>query len=300
MSKPIPLKTTEVRLNLGEPDELVGRAQQIEPALVMLEGDLPGQVFRLPPGRQVVGRRPECDIRLRERAVSGIHAEVIREGETITVTDLASTNGTYVNGTRIEKPAPLKPGTLLKIGNCVFKYMDSRLEVEFTEALHVRGVIDQLTGANNRNYLVSRLGFVLDTASDERPVSLIAFDFDNFKVVNDRHGHAAGDHILRAVSALIMESFVRESDLFARIGGEEFVIVLPETRVSAAVEIAEKIRRRLEEEVFVHEKTPLGVTGSFGVCSSTTAGEAPEVVLARADELLYRSKREGRNRVSAE
>ncbi len=297
--KPVPRKTTEVRVDVLDGRDPVERAHKHEPALIMLEGDLPGQVFRLRPGRQIIGRRPECDIRVRERAVSGIHAEVIRVRDTVTINDLASTNGTMVNGLRIRNPLALMQGNLLKLGNCVFKFVDSLLEVEFTEALHARGITDQLTGAFNKSYLVARLGFVIDTTSESRPVSVITFDFDNFKQVNDQYGHAAGDHILRATCALITESFVRPADLFARMGGEEFVIVLPDTPLELGVEIAERLRRTLEATTFEYEGLAIRLTSSFGVCTATSPIEQPEFLLARADELLYRSKREGRNRVSA-
>jgi two-component system cell cycle response regulator len=294
--KPRPRKTTEVRLIDGH--DPVERAATHEPALIMLEGDLPGQVFRLRAGRQIVGRRPECDIRVRERAVSGIHAEVIRVRDTVTINDLASTNGTLVNGMRIRTPVPLLHGSLLKLGNCVFKFVDSLLEVEFTESLHARGITDQLTGAFNKSYLIARLGFAIDTASADRPVSVIAFDYDNFKQVNDQYGHAAGDHALQATCELIAQTYVRPTDLFARVGGEEFVIVLPETTVETAAAIAEQIRATLETTNFGPEGLHVRVTSSFGVCCATSAVEQPELVLARADELLYQSKREGRNRVS--
>jgi diguanylate cyclase (GGDEF)-like protein len=277
----------------------VERAHQHEPALIMLEGDLPGQVFRLRPGRQVIGRRPECDIRVRGARVSGIHAEIIRVRDTVTINDLASTNGTLLNGLRIRTPVPLVQGNLLKLGNCVFRYVDSLLEVEFTEALHSRGTTDQLTGAINKSYLIARLGFAIDMASDARPVSVIAFDFDNFKQVNDQYGHAAGDHVLRASSALCRESFVRPGDLFARMGGEEFVIVMPDTSLQRAVDAAEKLRATLEERMFDYEAQDIRLTSSFGVCTATSPIEQPEFLLLRADELLYRSKRDGRNRVSA-
>lgn len=298
--KPILRKTTEVRL---ESDDLnadaVERAQTHEPALVLLEGDLPGQVFRLRPGRQIIGRRPECDIRVRERAVSGIHAEVIRLRDTVTINDLASTNGTLVNGIRIKQPVPLVQGSLLKVGNCIFRYVDSLLEVEFTEALHAKGITDSLTGAYNKSYLVARLGFILDTTSEARPVSVITFDFDQFKQVNDQFGHAAGDHILRVTSELVQSSFVRETDVYARMGGEEFVIVLPDTPAEAAVAIAQQIRATFEDRLFEFEGEAIHLTSSFGVATATSAAERPEVLLARADELLYRSKRDGRNRVSS-
>jgi len=276
----------------------VERAQTHEPALIMLEGDLPGQVFRLRSGRQIIGRRPECDIRVRERAVSGVHAEVIRLREAVTINDLASTNGTLVNGLRIRTPVPLAQGALLKLGNCLFKYVDSLLDVEFTEALHARGITDQLTGAFNKSYLIARLGFALDTASESRPVSIITFDYDNFKQVNDQHGHAAGDHALRASADLIQRRFVRVTDLFARMGGEEFVIVLPDTPLETAAAIAERIRATLETTDFGFDGLSIGLTSSFGVCCATAATEEAEMLLAKADELLYRSKREGRNRVT--
>jgi len=296
--KPLIRKTTEVRLEVEDSRAAVERAHQHEPALIMLEGDLPGQVFRLTAGRHVIGRRPECDIRVRERAVSGIHAEIIRVRDTITINDLASTNGTLLNGHRIRTPMPLIQGNLLKMGNCVFKYVDSLLEVEFTEALHARGTTDQLTGAYNQSYLVAKLGFAIDTASEIRPVSIVAFDFDNFKQVNDQFGHAAGDYVLRASSSMIMTDFVRPGDLFARMGGEEFVIVLQATTVETACDIAERIRRTLDEQPFVYEGSEIHLTSSFGVCCAVSAIEQPEFLLLRADELLYRSKREGRNRVS--
>ncbi|HEX8619388.1 MAG TPA: GGDEF domain-containing protein [Thermoanaerobaculia bacterium] len=295
--KPLRRKTTEV--SLADSHDPIERAATHEPALIMLEGDLPGQVFRLRPGRQIIGRRPECDIRVRERAVSGIHAEVTRVRDTITINDLASTNGTLVNGMRIRTPVALVQGSLLKLGNCVFKFVDSLLDVEFTEALHARGITDQLTGAFNKSYLLARLGFAIDTASPERPVSVIAFDYDNFKQVNDQHGHAAGDHALRATCELIAERFVRPTDLFARVGGEEFVIVLPETPLEIAVNVAEQIRGTLAATNFGTGGLDVRLTSSFGVCCATSIAEQPEQILAKADDLLYRSKREGRNRVTA-
>jgi len=291
-------QTTEVHAAAG--DVVVERAQTWEPALVLVEGDLPGQVFRLHEGRQVIGRRPECDIRVRERAVSGVHAEIVcgRNG-IVTVNDLASTNGTMVNGVRIDRPMALVAGHLVKLGNCVLRYVDSLLEVEFTESLHARGITDQLTGAWNKGYLLARLRFILDTASDARPVSVIAFDFDDFKKVNDRYGHAAGDHVLRETAALIIDGVIRATDIFGRMGGEEFSVVLPDTPLSEARTMAETMRRAVASHKFDYEGLTIRTTSSFGVCTSTDPTEPADVLLARADGLLYRSKHEGRNRVSA-
>lgn len=291
--------TTEAHAAAPGEQESVERAHAHEPALILVEGELPGEVFRLRTGRQVIGRRPECDLRVRERAVSGIHAEILRTDSFVTIADLDSTNGTFVNGVRISAPVALSSGHLIKLGNSVLRYVDSLLEVEFTESLHARSITDPLTGLYNRSYLVSRLRPLLDSASAERPVSVIAFDFDDFKQVNDQFGHAAGDHTLTATSALIGERLLRAADIFSRVGGEEFVIALPETSLAEAMRIAEDIRAALEDQEFDYEGQPIRVTSSFGVCTATGPLETAEAFLARADELLYRSKRGGRNRVSA-
>lgn len=290
-------RTTEVRIDAYR--EQLGLAeQQHEPALIVMQGDLPGQVFRLRSGRQLLGRRSECDVRIRDRAVSGIHAEVVIAGEEVTIHDLASTNGTNVNGSRIAQPTRLTSGSLVKLGNSIFRFVDSPLEIQFTEALHSRGITDQLTGAYNQAYLVSRLGLALETASADRPVSLITFDFDDFKSINDTHGHAAGDHILRITTALIRETCIRSADVFARMGGEEFAVMLPSTPAATAQAIAEQIRTTLASRTFDYNLASISVRVSLGACTTTLPNESAEALLERADALLYRSKNEGRNRVS--
>jgi diguanylate cyclase (GGDEF)-like protein len=289
-------KTTGVTRR--EVAEAIARAKTPEPALIMLEGDLPGQVFRLREGRQLIGRRPECEIRLRERAVSGLHAEVLRDREAVTINDLGSTNGTLVDGSPIRSALRLAEGSLLRLGNCVFKYVDSLIDVEFLESLHARGTRDALTETMNQPYLIARMAFAMDTASAERPLSVIAFDYDDFKLINDQHGHAAGDHVLRASAILVRRIAVRDEDLFARLGGEEFAIAMPSTTLAQAAETAERLRSAFAAHVFDFAGQPIRFTASFGVCAAVSPAERPQDVLARADALLYQSKREGRNRVS--
>ena len=286
-------RTTEVLFDFvaGGEDPLT-RAMTPEPALITVHGDIPGQVFRLRPGRQLIGRRPECDIRVRERAVSGVHAEIVRSNNGVVIRDLASTNGTLVNGTRITDAAPLAQGNLIRLGNCVFKFVDSLLEVEFTESLHEKGITDALTGAYNKSYVTSRLGYALENTTASKPVSVIAFDYDDFKKINDERGHAAGDDALRACTSLILNTAIRAGDLLGRAGGDEFLIVLTDTPLAVAVHVANEVRLCIETSDF-------GITASFGVCS-TTSGETPDAFLARADNLLYRAKQGGRNRVIAE
>ena len=285
--------TTEVLFEFvaGGEDPLT-RAMTPEPALITMRGDIQGQVFRLRPGRQLIGRRPECDIRLRERSVSGIHAEVVRTQNGVVIKDLASTNGTLVNGTRAADAMVLTQGTLVRIGSCVFKFVDSLLDVEFTEALHEKGITDPLTGAYNKSYAVARLSYMLDTASVAHPVSVIAFDYDDFKRINDAGGHAAGDVALRACTELVRNTCIRAGDLIVRLGGDEFAIVLPDTTLSAATTIADQVRVCIAGSSY-------SMTASFGVCATTSPAK-PDEVLALADRLLYRAKFGGRNRVVAE
>jgi diguanylate cyclase (GGDEF)-like protein len=291
-------RTTEVRVEAYR--EALALADQHEPALIVMQGDLPGQVFHLRSGRQLLGRRSECEVRIRDRAVSGLHAEIVIVGAEVTIHDLASTNGTNVNGSRIQMPTKLTSGSLVKLGNSIFRFVDSPLEIQFTEALHSRGITDQLTGAYNHAYLLSRLGLALETVTMERPLSLIAFDFDEFKSVNDNHGHAAGDHILRITTALIRETCIRSTDVFARMGGEEFAVMMPSTPAAMALPAAEQIRTVLSSRTFDYNLIPISVRASLGVCCTTLPTETPEALLERADALLYRSKNEGRNRVTAE
>lgn len=286
--------TTEVLIEFvaGGEDPLT-RAMTPEPALITMRGDIQGEVFRVRYGRQLIGRRPECDIRLRERAVSGIHAEVVRSAAGVVIRDLASTNGTVVNGTRIQDTAVLTTGSFVRIGNCIFKFVDSQLDVEFTEAMHERGITDPMTGAYNKTYVVARLEYALDSASAAHRVSLITFDYDDFKRINDEQGHAAGDAALRACTELVRNTCLRAGDLLARMGGDEFAIISPDTTLAAATILADEVRRCIAESSF-------GITASFGVCASREGAETPDTLLARADALLYKAKFDGRNRVISE
>src|SRR5262249_55810850 len=151
---------------------------------------------------------------------------------------------------------------------------------------------DPLTGLTNRHGGELALQRELARARREkRSVSLVLLDVDHFKQVNDTRGHAVGDRVLRSV-ARIATDCVRASDLVARWGGEEFLVVLPSVAVDGAREIAERIRSRIEKGA----QEPTGVTISAGTSEVQSADDLP-LALARADVLLHRAKVEGRNRV---
>ncbi|MCV9939810.1 PleD family two-component system response regulator [Boseaceae bacterium BT-24-1] len=160
-------------------------------------------------------------------------------------------------------------------------------------------VMDQLTGLHNRRYLDSRLSVLFDeSALRARALSLLVLDVDRFKVVNDSWGHDAGDEVLREFADRI-RACTRGIDLVARMGGEEVVVVLPDTALDAARAVAERIRQRVEGEPFQIQRgqRSITVTVSIGVASRRAGDAGPVEMMKRADEAVYRAKAAGRNRV---
>lgn len=162
-----------------------------------------------------------------------------------------------------------------------------------------RAVTDLLTNLYNHDYLQGVLQ--KETAAAERsgrPLSLVMIDIDHFKNFNDRYGHQAGDRVLAEVAALIKDT-TRKSDVVARYGGEEMAVVLPDADLEVALEAAERIRGRIEQAGIAYEEEILHVTASFGVTTQKPGDSDPASLVKAADQALYRSKDEGRNRVSA-
>jgi two-component system cell cycle response regulator len=159
-------------------------------------------------------------------------------------------------------------------------------------------ITDQLTGLYNRRYMESHLSSLMEQAvSRKKPLTVLVLDIDFFKAVNDTHGHDAGDDVLREFAVRIKKS-IRGIDLACRYGGEEFVIVMPETDLAVATMVAERLRRRIATEPFLIQdgSRKLEVTISIGL-SALGKDDTAATVLKRADAALYRAKRDGRNRV---
>jgi diguanylate cyclase (GGDEF)-like protein len=161
------------------------------------------------------------------------------------------------------------------------------------EELERLSVTDSLTGLDNRRRLMETLLNEVERSKRlEHGFSVMMMDVDNFKRYNDAHGHQAGDAVLRGVGDVLRQS-TRETDCAARYGGEEFFVLLPETGIAEATEVAERIRSLLKERIFLGGR----VTLSVGIASFPDHGETPEDLIAAADAALYQAKREGRDRV---
>jgi two-component system, cell cycle response regulator len=159
-------------------------------------------------------------------------------------------------------------------------------------------ITDPLTGLYNRRYMESHLGSLLEQAvSRKKPLTVLVLDIDYFKAINDTHGHDAGDDVLREFSFRIKKS-IRGIDLACRYGGEEFVVVMPETDITVATMAAERLRRRVATEPFPIQdgSRSIEVTISIGI-SALGRDDTAANILKRADAALYRAKRDGRNRV---
>ncbi|MEI8276784.1 MAG: diguanylate cyclase, partial [Hyphomicrobiales bacterium] len=160
-------------------------------------------------------------------------------------------------------------------------------------------ITDALTSLFNRRYMETHLAALTEQAAQRgKPLSVLILDIDFFKAINDGHGHDAGDDVLREFSLRIRKS-IRNIDLACRYGGEEFVIVMPETDMAVAGMVAERIRRRIATEPFpIQQGTKsLEVTISIGIAALGGEGDTAAAMLKRADTALYRAKRDGRNRV---
>jgi two-component system cell cycle response regulator len=163
-------------------------------------------------------------------------------------------------------------------------------------------ITDQLTGLHNRRYMARHLDTLISNAQKSgRPLAFLIMDIDYFKSVNDSHGHDIGDEVLREFANRISAN-VRGIDLACRYGGEEFVVVMPDTDMSFASMVAERLRRSVESSAFEISRDPkkLNVTISIGIAASEGEKDTAEALLHRADQALYRAKRDGRNRVVAD
>ncbi|MCG5239783.1 PleD family two-component system response regulator [Azospirillum doebereinerae] len=181
------------------------------------------------------------------------------------------------------------------------KRYQERLRSNYEQSLSM-ALTDSLTGVFNRRYVNAHLPRLLERAIDShKPVSVLMFDIDHFKVVNDSYGHAIGDEVLREVSARSSRN-LRTFDLIARLGGEEFIVILPDTDGEAALIVAERLRQRIADTPFT-VSTDVGeirVTVSIGISVGGRLGDTAEGLIRRSDEALYEAKRSGRNCVIAD
>ena len=275
--------------------------------LVVIYGLELGKKFSLETPSIIIGRSSKADIQIDQESGSRNHAKIVNTGKQILIRDLGSTNGTYVNDELIDEHV-LQDRDFIKIGRTIFKFLTGgNVEAAYHEEIYRLTTDDGLTQIKNRRYLMEALEAELRRAQRyARDVSLIMFDIDHFKRINDTYGHLAGDYVLKHLATVIKQR-IRREDLFARFGGEEFSILLPEIAHANAMIFAEKIRALIERTEFKFEDSEIPVRISIGVASldkgrfgdKEEEGRQVDIsgFMKHADERLYAAKNGGRNRV---
>lgn len=269
-----------------------------EACLVVIYGLELGKKFNVGRPQTIVGRSSKADIQIDQEAVSRNHCKIINTGNAILLRDTESTNGTYVNDEVVDEYV-LRDGDLVKVGRVIFKFLSgNNIESAYHEEIYRLTTIDGLTQAFNRRYFTETLERELGRAQRyRRDLSLLMFDIDRFKSVNDSHGHLAGDYVLRHLAS-VLRPRIRREDVFARYGGEEFAIILPELDLHSAMQFAEKIRKLVETTAFRFDDVVIPVTISIGAATmSAVPSSSPAEFVKIADDNLFAAKQGGRNRV---
>jgi diguanylate cyclase (GGDEF)-like protein len=244
-----------------------------------------------------IGRGGDNQIVLEGDSVSRRHCHFDRRQGNWHIVDDGSTNGTFLNEEQVKGSAALNNGDRVKVGPTILKYLSGLdAEAKYHEEIYRMTIVDGLTQIHNKRYLFEALDKELIRARRyDRQLSLLIFDIDYFKNINDQYGHLAGDHVLRDLARIVQER-IRRDEVFARYGGEEFVIVLPETPLAGGVALAENLRARVETHPFAFQGERIPVTISVG-CAMLGEEKTAAELIQRADDKLYEAKRGGRNRV---
>jgi diguanylate cyclase (GGDEF)-like protein len=272
-------------------------------ALIRYVGQPLGEVIPLPSGGLDLGRAPENGLCLPEPEVSRCHArlQVSADLESVQLRDLGSTNGVFVNGKRVyadPDPVLLKAEDVVRVGRHAFKlkHMDA-FERRYHRDMVASTLLDPLTGLGNRATILYQLASQVELARRHQHVlAVVLADLDRFKQVNQTHGHRVGDQALEAFGALLRNR-LRSSDPVGRLGGDEFLIVLPGTSGLQALSVAEGLRRALAEHPLnLDHGLTLQLSCSLGVTEMKAGDVDGGALLARADAALYGAKTGGRDR----
>jgi two-component system cell cycle response regulator len=267
--------------------------------LVVLAGANVGEMYSLF-GTLGIGRGRDADIRIQGDGISRQHARIHVSPAGVVLEDLGSTNGSFVNGERVVDQCPLNDGDKIQLGGTTIlklTYQDD-IDEDFQRQMFESASRDALTQIYNKRFFVERLHSEHAFSIRHRAaLSLVMFDIDHFKQINDTYGHLAGDHVLASLAKAVAP-MIRSEDVFARYGGEEFVILSRSTDPPSAAVVAERVRAAVEAHSYEYEGTKINVTVSVGVAAAPhNEIRAPEDLVARADKALYEAKRAGRNRV---
>lgn len=297
MSDDSTIVITDIKAALNSSDL---QASNKPAALLVVGGELNGTLYDLKNIENTLGRNADNTIPLELQGVSRYHFKVsFNDSSQAFVEDMGSKNGTFLNNSKIDAKSPLSKGDIIKIGAVALKFIPAGdPERNAYDQLSLEANTDKHTGCYNKTFFNNSLDQEMKKAKlNGTPLSLIIFDLDHFKKLNDNYGHDAGDYVLKEMADLVKNNGVREQDIFARYGGEEFVILLPKTNLKYSFEIAERLRKLIEAHSFTYESQKLPVTASIGVADYRQGVHSGVDLFKRADSAVYKSKENGRNQV---
>lgn len=274
-----------------------GSAPTKDACLVVIYGGDLGKKYSLDKPVLLIGRSSKCDIQVDQDAVSRNHCKIINTGKSILLRDLGSTNGSIVND-EVVNECHLTDGDRVKIGRTIFKFLSGdNIESAYHEEIYRLTTVDGLTQVFNKRYLMEALEREISRAHRYgRPLSILMFDLDHFKQVNDTFGHLAGDYVLRTFCDAIRKQ-IRREDLLGRYGGEEFLMLLPEIDNFNARLCGDKLRKLVERTLFKFDEQRIPVTVSIGLATLGADTNDPSDFIKQADARLYEAKEAGRNAI---
>lgn len=282
----------------------IKKGDEAPPVVVVLIGPpgYQGKQFPITQNDIVIGRSVDSQIYIDESSLSRSHAKFVVVGNEVSIIDLGSTNKTVVNGQTLAplSACSLKNNDQIKTGNVIFKFLEKgSIESITTQVMYEKAQKDALTGAYSKGALLEKGPEAIKRAEMlNEPLSVVTFDIDHFKKINDNFGHPGGDYVLREMCRIVISKLIRSNDFFARYGGEEFVLVLSGTALKLAADVGERIRQTIETSEFVFEGKKIPVTISVGVAEKSAQEHDWAPLYDRADKALYQSKQGGRNRVT--
>ena len=278
---------------------------ELPSSLVLLVGPIAsvGKRWSLSQEQMIIGRASISHVLIEDMSVSKSHAKLIIEDGKTYIQDLDSTNNTFVNGNQLNslEKVELHNSDQIKVGNVILKFLEQgSIENVSASKAFSRMVIDPLTKTYNKGALMSQAEEEFKKSQHlGMELSLIIFDLDYFKQINDTYGHSTGDYILKEMCHLISSKVIRSNDFLARFGGEEFCILLLGSNLEQAMKKAEKIRILIENHEFKFNKQIIPVTISLGVAVKKPSDKKWRTVFERADDALYKAKELGRNKVQS-
>lgn len=295
-----PQETTQRTLLSEGPPRSAPRAA----CVVVIHGEGLGRRVDIRKDALLVGRSYEAGLSIPHKSVSRQHCRIwCDDAGCYRIRDLGATNATHLNEARLAAgiDALLGDGDRITVGESILKFIaQDSVEARYHEEIYQLAVNDPLTDLYNRRHFCEMTDKEIGRAMRHaRPLALCIIDVDLFKPINDRYGHISGDDVLRRIGTLV-QAHARSEDVAARIGGEEFALLLSECELADAGALAERLRAAVAAEVFSPGGEPQRITISIGIAGLGPGRNSRSTLMSAADVALYRAKSEGRNCIRIE